>query len=292
MTEIFRCADASRARAESPLGSALPSQAWLLLEYTGAWAYDAWPGLCDDDDVAATVKTWRMESLGRVQLLRRPDRKGSRGEPPYRWKYCGPTGTWHGLWTSVAEIGSIIESVNVGRVPEHALPGFGDPIIAVCAHSKHDVCCAVRGRSVASLLAEEWPDMVWETSHLGGDRFAGNALILPHGIMLGHLDDDNAVAAVRGALEGRPVPDTFRGTTSFSPAEQAAVAYAIEDNPSATLRDITVDGSRESDDGVSTVTLQVAGTAHEYAVRVTKSEPQRNSCAHDRTAAVNIVGRA
>lgn len=291
MTETFRCADASRARAESPLGSALPSQAWLLLEYTGAWAYDAWPGLCDDEGVAAIVKTWRMESQGRVQLLRRPGRKGTRGEPPYRWKYCGPTGTWHGLWTSVAEIGTIIESVNVGRVPEHALPGFGDPIIAVCAHSKHDVCCAVRGRSVASLLADEWPELVWETSHLGGDRFAANALILPHGLMLGHLDDDNAVEAARGAMDGRPVAGTFRGMTGAAPAVQAALAYAVEDHPSATLQDIGVEQCREGDDGVSTVAVRVFGNVRDYAVRVTKSEPQRNSCAHERTAAVNIVSR-
>lgn len=292
MTETFRCADASRTRGESPLGSALPSKAWLLLEYTGAWSYDAWPGLCDDEEVAATVKKWRMESQGRVQLLRRPGRKGSRGEPPFHWKYVGPTGAWHGLWTTIEEVGTIVDSVNVGRVPEHALPGFGDPIVAVCAHSKHDLCCAVRGRSVASLLAAQWPDHVWETSHLGGDRFAANALMLPDGLMLGHLDDDNAVEAVHSAGEGRPLPGTFRGVTGVSPAQQAAIAYALEDDKSAALKDVVVDDCREGEAGEWMVTLTVRGVKKTIAVRVTSSEPQRNSCSHERTAAVNIVNRA
>ena len=57
----------------------------------------------------------------------------------------------------------------------------------VCTHGKHDPCCAKYGRPVAAALDHQWPERTWETSHLGGDRFAGNVLILPIGIYYGRV---------------------------------------------------------------------------------------------------------
>ena len=56
-----------------------------------------------------------------------------------------------------------------------------DPLVAVCAHGKHDQCCAVRGRSATAAIAAQYPELTWECSHLGGDRFAAAMLVLPEG---------------------------------------------------------------------------------------------------------------
>ena len=36
---------------------------------------------------------------------------------------------------------------------------------------------------MAAVLAERWPDLVWECTHVGGDRFAANILVVPDGVL-------------------------------------------------------------------------------------------------------------
>ena len=67
------------------------------------------------------------------------------------------------------------------------------PILLVCTHGVHDTCCALRGRPVAAALAARWPGQVWECSHVGGDRFAPNVVVLPDGFYYGNLDPETAV---------------------------------------------------------------------------------------------------
>ena len=46
---------------------------------------------------------------------------------------------------------------------------------------------------VAARLATRYPEETWECSHLGGDRFAGTMVLLPHGVSYGWVDDGDAV---------------------------------------------------------------------------------------------------
>ena len=52
------------------------------------------------------------------------------------------------------------------------------------------------GRSRPALAAAH-PEETWEVSHIGGDRFAGNLLVLPHGLYYGRLDPATALARRR-----------------------------------------------------------------------------------------------
>ena len=74
------------------------------------------------------------------------------------------------------------------------------PLVAVCAHGRHDQCCAVRGRSACGAIADEYPEYTWECSHLGGDRFAATMLILPEGLCYGRVDSADL------GQTGAPVP--------------------------------------------------------------------------------------
>ena len=58
------------------------------------------------------------------------------------------------------------------------MPSFGvvwdDPLYLVCTHGKRNVCCARLGGPLAQALAARHPGQVWETTHVGGHRFAAN----------------------------------------------------------------------------------------------------------------------
>jgi hypothetical protein len=56
-------------------------------------------------------------------------------------------------------------------------------------------------------LAARYPEETWETTHVGGHRFAGNLVILPPGLYYGPVDSAGALDAVgahaRGEISGR-----------------------------------------------------------------------------------------
>ena len=49
------------------------------------------------------------------------------------------------------------------------------------------------------------PERLWQSSHLGGHRFAPNVLVLPHGVQLGRIPLERAAEVAR-LLERRPDP--------------------------------------------------------------------------------------
>src|SRR4029453_12607928 len=63
-------------------------------------------------------------------------------------------------------------------------------------------------------------------SHVGGDRFAANLIVLPHGLTYGHVSSESA--AERGGRYdgGKVVPELLRGGSAFAAAVQAAQHFA------------------------------------------------------------------
>jgi (2Fe-2S) ferredoxin len=114
----------------------------------------------------------------------------------------------------------LLEELRAGRTPT----GWDDVprLFLTCTHGRHDVCCAERGRPVAAALDGLAADAAWEVSHIGGDRFAGNVLVLPDGLYYGRVSADRAVDLVTAHGRGDCVPDLLRGRTSLPFAAQAA----------------------------------------------------------------------
>ncbi|MFM2437581.1 MAG: hypothetical protein RLZ55_392, partial [Actinomycetota bacterium] len=63
---------------------------------------------------------------------------------------------------------------------------------------------------------------IWETSHLGGHRFAATGVLLPWGYVYGRLDPDAVVAVASTAAKGLIHPVGLRGRSILEPAAQAA----------------------------------------------------------------------
>jgi hypothetical protein len=89
----------------------------------------------------------------------------------------------------------------------------------ICVHITHDRCCGESGSTAVDEMRALGLKVI-PVSHLGGDRFGANVLILPEGILLGRVDEDYGVLA-----QGNIPPGSFRGragaTRSFAVAEEA-----------------------------------------------------------------------
>lgn len=102
-----------------------------------------------------------------------------------------------------------LDALKAGR-PGHGEP-VPEPLFAVCTNGSVDRCCAVRGRPLAAALAAAHPDLTWETTHVGGCRFAANLLVLPSGVLHGALTPQAGLRVAEAALAGQVVLDHLRG---------------------------------------------------------------------------------
>ena len=207
-----------------PLQGTAPERAssWLLVEHPGPWPSAGWPA--DLPAPTAAVLEAAVVLSVRPQLIRPVRERRRRDRSMVLVASCRPGRSW----LEARELSDLreIADLDLDAVAEGGAPGFGEPstepVLLVCTHGKRDVCCARRGRPLARALEEELPGRVWETTHVGGDRFAANVVTLPHGTYHGGVTTDIAGVLVRAALSRHVVPEHLRGTAGLPAAAQAA----------------------------------------------------------------------
>lgn len=214
----FRCSDAAAARRDPPLGTAPPQLDWLLVEHPGPWPVTA--------PFGADLPTPLLRELGhpglRTLFVRRHGREGAvdRMVGPRRWFRSRSGAVRSGTWARPDEL---LASLDPDDGEPHA-----DPLLLVCTHGVHDACCAIKGRPIAQALARRWPDATWECSHLGGDRFAPNVLLLPDLACYGGMPAEDVVPTIEAHLAGHVQTRWLRGVAGLHPAEQVALGEVLE----------------------------------------------------------------
>ena len=220
------CALESLERDEPIFATASRVRRWLLVEQSGAWGHDALResqlpvGVADalaDRARAAGVRVLLVRDRGhetsgtRAAMLVRSDRV-------HRWVERIPFDDPEAL-----------VDLDLSTLDGDEPPGIGERVEStvslVCTNGKHDPCCADLGRPVLRALREGGID-VWESSHVGGDRFAANLVCLPTGIYFGRVEPEHAARLLRDHDDGVLDLDHFRGRSCFPPLVQAAEVFA------------------------------------------------------------------
>jgi len=177
----------------------------------------------------------------------------------------------HVFWGQSAERGSWLSTTLIDDYEELLGLDFADPgaasphpLLLVCTHGKHDACCARRGVAVfeamRDLVDEGW---VWQCSHVGGDRFAGNVVCLPEGVYYGRVGPGDVLELADEHLAGRVQLELYRGRCCYSFPVQAA-ERAVREASGA----LELDGLKL----VSTSPIRFRAGATEYEVEVERQE--------------------
>ena len=211
------CTDGALARGDRLAGTASRVDRWLLVEHPGPWGPPALPTSRLPADEASHLVDLARDAGARLLLLRRPRRSTVGG----RWIY--QVDSRPGSESVLASIRPELRDLDLA---DDAWSEVTAPLLLVCTHGRHDRCCAVRGRPVAEALLAARPDDTWECSHVGGDRFAANLLVLPAGLYFGQLSAPEALDVVSALAGGRLPLDRLRGRSTASTVAQAAEHYA------------------------------------------------------------------
>ena len=219
----FQCAVAANERAEKLFATASQVRRWLLVELRGVWPPDAIRDGPIGDHVTAE---WRasLQRRGIRPIAIRRDLQHRDPDGPVRLFFveAGRGPHHHGrIWRQ--DIDDLSELVDATDSTPAGWPQHPDPIVLVCTHGRHDPCCATFGRPlVRHLQAGPSADLVWESSHVGGDRFAANVVVLPESLYFGRMTAERADDVLAAVREGRLDLETFRGRSTLSYVQQAA----------------------------------------------------------------------
>ena len=202
---------ASERRLDDLAGTATHLAAFLLVEHHGPWGASAPQDSRLPDSVKAHLATHRNVKV----LLARRHHRAHRG-PQFNVFLAFPARRL--LLTSTFEtfedlIRIDLDAVSRGEAPDW--PRLDRPLFGVCTHGRHDACCAERGRPVAAALTASHPSETWEISHMGGDRFAANMVVLPEGLYYGRMDPGTAAQVASLHEDGRVDLARLRGRSAY-----------------------------------------------------------------------------
>jgi hypothetical protein len=254
MTEPV-CSAVSLARAEPLYATASMVRNWVLVEHPGAWGPAALRQSGLPGRVSAGLDRLSRRHGFRVLLLRRPERPTDSS----RQCFVAHTGRRR-RWIEervVADVEELLE-VDYGPMRDGRPTGFGarrtGPLYLVCTNGRHDQCCANLGRPVARALhagGSGTDGAVWECSHFGGDRFAGNLVCLPDGLYFGRLTPAEAVQVAAGYERGLVDLDHYRGRAGEPFAVQAAEYFVRRHEGLLGVGDLRVTSHRRAVGGAA-----------------------------------------
>jgi hypothetical protein len=291
------CRELSVLAQEPIAGSAVESLSFVVaLEHAAPWGSKA----IEQSALPPQVKETLLELPARLpgarpQLIKRDVAAGD--QTTLMMAAVGPGHARAVRW-SLDDVGQVAQidllgaaaALSNGDAVEGSEP-VTTPQLLVCTNGKRDQCCAKWGMPLYRMLAGVHTD-TWETTHLGGHRFAATLLWLPEGICLGRVELTEAVPLVEAMRRGELHRiDRLRGRVAFSSAEQYAEARWRTERSELRVNAIaTARSEPQPDDHVRVTLVDDTGVEHQLQVR---REPTgtsaRPSCDKDPAAVMGWV---
>lgn len=217
------CSDNARQRGDDNAGTASRVDVWILIELPVTWGRNPIHDAAIPPEVRDAVKRASADiPRSRVVFIRK------------RVECLGPTRVYVvrsapdvNMWT--------IDLPSIDALTDLDLPALStqdselrtedSALILVCTHGQHDSCCGRRGYPLFDALRRKEALDVWQCSHIGGDRFAANAVVLPWGLYYGPVETRDADALAESVARDEIFLPAYRGRSTLSRPVQAAETF-------------------------------------------------------------------
>ena len=227
MTDRVYCSEIARHEQAPLCGTAVHVEMWLLLEYPRPWKPKALVDNDLPDEISRHLGQLSSEALAanvrlRVQFIKQASSADI--EHPRVFLADGRAGSIGLMATELDHFSDFaalrIEDLLAGQLP--AGKAVDQEILLVCTNGQRDLCCARFGLPLYEALAFEYGQRVWQTTHVGGHRYAPNLLCLPSGLLYGHVMPDIGAEIVAQHDRGEIALSQLRGRSAVTTGQQAA----------------------------------------------------------------------
>ncbi|HEV2915684.1 MAG TPA: sucrase ferredoxin [Pyrinomonadaceae bacterium] len=235
---FFYCSELSRGHAEKTFGTASIGEVWLLVEYPFSWG----PKAFHDSDLSAEVKAYlnrAIKTIPKARLLFIKQGRRTGGELSVFVARCreqNPSIVRLGLSRYEQLLDINMQAIAKGE-PNPDAAAWNSPLYLVCTHGRRDKCCAKFGYPLYKSLRSANAS-VWQSSHVGGDRFAANLLCFPHGLFYAHMTEEAARHVIEEYEARRIALDKYRGRSCYSYPVQAAEFFIRKEAGLASLDEL------------------------------------------------------
>ena len=216
-------------------GTAKPGSVYVLFEWPEAWPRDVMGDAALGEELTAKLAPKLEEHNATLLLIRHPTREGRNISDHHLYLVFADEAV-----TEVKHVDSPDEllELDLSGPGRNGAECRERPLLLICTHAKRDRCCAVKGRPLLNELHARYPfgpgnDVVWETSHIKGHRFAPTMLLLPWAYSFGRMNIEATDAMLADASEGRYFVPGNRGRGTLGPAEQVAELAVAAEVPGA-----------------------------------------------------------
>ena len=194
---------------------------WILIEYKAQWSRDA----VVENDLPDQVKSWLEGSVDalkakgrkpRVQFIRRDRTEGG----PLQLFVCESSELRTHTFGSYSELTDVSLEEDVAELVQ-------SNHYFVCSHASRDLCCSRYGLATWRRLHELSGGRSWQSTHLGGHRFAPNVLVLPQARLYGRVHLPQVERFFKKVEKGEVDYDLLRGKSEF-PSEAQVCECLVE----------------------------------------------------------------
>jgi hypothetical protein len=276
MNDVDFCSTHSLEVGEQLFGSTKQVSAYFLLEFDGRWEAEAFR----DSAVRPPVKHWLQAALdviprAKVQLIRQQPRLAPAGIAFYAALVREVNPVLYAFHVeSEFDLLAVDLTALIAEDPAYDDHIRAEPLFLACTHGRRDKCCARRGIPVYEQLAQHAGADVWQSSHLGGHRFAANVMVLPHAITYGRVTPDIVPALVDATRAGHMVPTSYRGRACYPKVAQAAEYYLRQETGVTGLEAFRFAGSERVSGDEWEVRFVAAESGAEHSVRMVEKSIQ------------------
>lgn len=220
------CAELCSADGEEMHGTGGVANVWLLLEYSKPWGKK----IISDSDLSPEVKEYLSgltKAIPRSKLLFIKQAPAIREFITLFVTVCRETEPriYEVHLKSYEELLELDINKIVSGEAQHSATVVDHPLFLVCTHGKYDRCCAKYGYGVYRSMSNYVGNRSWQSSHVGGHRFAANVVCLPHGIFYGRVTEAEVKHIVDEYTQQRIYLTKFRGRACYKRPVQVGESF-------------------------------------------------------------------
>lgn len=250
-TKDFFCSEISRQVKEKVFGTSGVADIWILLEYPKPWGNKAIAESALPEDVKNHLGGFSKVSVKIRTLLIKQDAKTKKSfnffvvfiDESSPKMYQGILQDYNEL-LKLDPKQLVLGAVSIKSTVRNK------PLFLVCTHGKHDKCCAKFGFSTYKYMRGVSKENVWQSSHVGGDRFASNVVCFPHGVFYGHVSNNDADEIVESYNKYNINLKNFRGRSCYSKFNQIGEYFVRKETSIINLSDLVLQKTEQIEENL------------------------------------------